>query len=333
MGFLGEKLHAGDIWGVLGYGTVLATGSIAAAKGGERWDPAPCPRAWLGSGSSKNGASRGAPRNFGNPSVGNSSEAPCWEASGFSGAARLSGGLLRMGETQAPLSFSLLSLVSCRFFGQSLAADPPQPRCGVFSQAPQRDRRGMEKAAPALSEHQGDGGRALLMTLEPNKENFAALECPQGEERRAAFVKDAKAPLESPALSGTALEAGTELKEAAFYGADNLAMMSREGKGSPGTELCPLQEDPNFFSPLARKEPDIALEARDVAGKTPGSPRWVHPTGWWQLPVLGVGLSQVWGSCPRPVGGAPALVRVGCLGLEAFCCEMLGIRAKWGSAW
>ncbi|XP_068520571.1 protein Wiz isoform X1 [Anas acuta] len=123
----------------------------------------------------------------------------------------------------------------------------------------------MEKAAPALSEHQGDGGRALLMTLEPNKENFAALECPQGEERRAAFVKDAKAPLESPALSGTALEAGTELKEAAFYGADNLAMMSREGKGPPGTELCPLQEDPNFFSTLARKEPDIALEARDVA--------------------------------------------------------------------
>lgn len=230
------------------------------------------------------------------------------------------------------LIFPFIS-VSCRFFGQSLAADPPQPRCGVFSRVPQSDRRGMEKAAPALSEHQGDGGRALLMTLEPNKENFAALECPQGEERRAAFVKDAKAPLESPALSGTALEAGTELKEAAFYGADNLAMMSREGKGSPGTELCPLQEDPNFFSPLARKEPDIALEARDVAGKTPGSPRWVRPAGRWQLPVLGVGLSQVWGSCPRPVGGAPAPVRVGCLGLEAFCREMLGIWAKWGSAW
>lgn len=238
----------------------------------------------------------------------------------------------------APLSFSpLLSLVSRRFFRQSLAADPPEPRCGFFSRAPQRDRRGMEKAAPALSEHQrerqGDGGRALLMTLEPNKENFAALECPQGEERRAAFVKDAKAPLESPALSGTSVEAGTELKEAAFYAADDLAMMSRDGKGPPGTELCPLQEDPNFFSPLSRQELDIALEARDVAGKTPGSPRWVPPAGRWQLPVLGVGLSRVWVLCPRPVGGAPALVCVGCLGLGAFCCEMPGIRARGGSAW
>ncbi|EOA96411.1 Putative Ras GTPase-activating protein FLJ00412-like protein [Anas platyrhynchos] len=110
--------------------------------------------------------------------------------------------------TPVPVSVRLSSTTERRFFGQSLAADPPQPRCGVFSRAPQSDRRGMEKAAPALSEHQGDGGRALLMTLEPNKENFAALECPQ--------------------------------------------------------------EDPNFFSTLARKEPDIALEARDVAGSSGG---------------------------------------------------------------
>lgn len=132
MGFLGEKLHAGDIWGVLGYGTVLATGSIAAAKGGERWDPAPCPRAWLGSGSSKNGASRGAPRNFGNPSVGNSGEAPRWEASGFSGAARLSHGLLCVGETRAPLSFSLLSLFLVGFSGSPWPPTLPSPAAGFF---------------------------------------------------------------------------------------------------------------------------------------------------------------------------------------------------------
>ncbi|XP_031413629.1 protein Wiz isoform X1 [Meleagris gallopavo] len=127
----------------------------------------------------------------------------------------------------------------------------------------------MEKAVPTLSEQQrerqGDGSRALLMPLEPNKENFAAPDCPQGEERRAAFVKDAKKPLESAALSGTSVEVGTELDEAAFYTADDLVTMSRDTKGPSGTDLCPLQEDPVFFSPLSRQEPDIALEACDVA--------------------------------------------------------------------
>ncbi|XP_035164603.1 protein Wiz isoform X1 [Oxyura jamaicensis] len=207
-----------------------------------------------------------APRRSGNSSAGKSGEAPCWEASGFLGATQPPPPGRNPGSS---LIFPSLISVSRRFFRQSLAANPPESRCGVFLQVTQHNRQGMEKAVPTLSEQQrerqGDGGRALLMTLEPNKENFAALECPQGEERRAAFVKDAKAPLESPALSGTSVEAGTELKEAAFYTADNLVMMSRDGKGPSGTELCPLQEDPNFFSPLSRQEPDIALEAHDVA--------------------------------------------------------------------
>ncbi|XP_010567171.1 PREDICTED: protein Wiz isoform X4 [Haliaeetus leucocephalus] len=123
----------------------------------------------------------------------------------------------------------------------------------------------MEKAVPNFSERQGDGGRALLMTPEPNKETFPALECPQGEERRAAFLQDAKKPLENPALSGTSVETETELEEDAFYAGDDLATMSREGKGPSSTELHSLQEDPDFFSSLSRQEPDIALEAHDVA--------------------------------------------------------------------
>lgn len=129
------------------------------------------------------------------------------------------------------------------------------------------------------------------MPLEPNKENFAAPDCPQGEERRAAFVKDAKKPLESAALSGTSAEAGTELGEAAFYTADDLVTMSRDTKGPSGTELCPLQEDPVFFSPLSRQEPDIALEACDVAGESP----------WVLLRAGG-------GSCMATVGFGVALV-------------------------
>lgn len=107
------------------------------------------------------------------------------------------------------------------------------------------------------------------MTPEPNKETFPALECPQGEERRAAFLQDAKKPLENPALSGTSVETETELEEDAFYAVDDLATMSREGKGPSGAELRPLQEDPDFFSSLSRQEPDVALEAHDVAGKSP----------------------------------------------------------------
>ena len=107
------------------------------------------------------------------------------------------------------------------------------------------------------------------MPPEPNKETFPALECPQGEERRAAFLQDAKKPLENLALSGTSVETETELEEDAFYAGDDLVMVTREGKGPSGTELRPLQEEADFFSSLSRQEPDVALEAHDVAGKSP----------------------------------------------------------------
>ncbi|XP_074977743.1 protein Wiz isoform X6 [Caretta caretta] len=130
----------------------------------------------------------------------------------------------------------------------------------------------MEKAVSTSSSeqqraHQCDGGKSVLMTLEPNKEDFAALECSQGEQRITAFVKDAKMPLESAALSGTSVEGGTDLKEAAFYAADNVAAMSRDGKGNSGADdMCSRKKDPTFFLPLARQEPDVALEAHNVAG-------------------------------------------------------------------
>nr|XP_048690178.1 protein Wiz isoform X5 [Caretta caretta] len=129
----------------------------------------------------------------------------------------------------------------------------------------------MEKAVSTSSSeqqraHQCDGGKSVLMTLEPNKEDFAALECSQGEQRITAFVKDAKMPLESAALSGTSVEGGTDLKEAAFYAADNVAAMSRDGKGNSGADdMCSRKKDPTFFLPLARQEPDVALEAHNVA--------------------------------------------------------------------
>ncbi|XP_077694434.1 protein Wiz isoform X4 [Eretmochelys imbricata] len=129
----------------------------------------------------------------------------------------------------------------------------------------------MEKAVSTSSSeqqraHQCDGGKSVLMTLEPNKEGFAALECSQGEQRITAFVKDAKMPLESAALSGTSVEGGTDLKEAAFYASDNVAAMSRDGKGNSGADdMCSRKKDPTFFLPLARQEPDVALEAHNVA--------------------------------------------------------------------
>ncbi|XP_014815583.1 PREDICTED: protein Wiz-like [Calidris pugnax] len=151
------------------------------------------------------------------------------------------------------------------FCRQSPAANPPVCRRGVLYRVTQHNRRGMEKAVPNFSERQGDGGRALLMPPESNQETFPALEGPQGEERRAAFLQDAKKPPENPALSGTAVETERELEEEAFYAAEGLGTMSREGKGPSGSELRPLQEDPDFFSSLSRQEPDVALEAREVA--------------------------------------------------------------------
>ncbi|KAM4643819.1 protein Wiz isoform 3-T3 [Amazona ochrocephala] len=149
-----------------------------------------------------------------------------------------------------------------RFGRGSLASGVPECRRGAFIRVTQHHRRGMEKAVPGFSERQGDGGRALLMPPEPSNEAFPPLECPQGEERRAAFLQDAKKPLENP---GSSVEAEAELEEDAFYAEDDLETMSREGKGPSSVELCPLQEEPDFFSSLARQEPDIALEADNIA--------------------------------------------------------------------
>ncbi|KAM9115335.1 protein Wiz isoform 2-T3 [Pangshura tecta] len=127
----------------------------------------------------------------------------------------------------------------------------------------------MEKAVSSSEQQSAywcDGGKTVLMTLEPNKEDFSALECPQGEQRIAAFVKDAKMPLESAALSGTSVEGGIDLKETAFYVSDNMAAMNRDERGNSGADdMCSCKKDPTFFLPLARQEPDIALEAHNVA--------------------------------------------------------------------
>ncbi|XP_010011850.1 PREDICTED: leucine zipper protein 4, partial [Nestor notabilis] len=148
---------------------------------------------------------------------------------------------------------------------RSPAIGVPVCRRRTFIRVAQHNRRGMEKAVPSFSERQGDGGRALLMPPEPTNESFPALECPQGDERRGAFLQDAKKALENPALAGSSLETEAELEEDAFYAEDDLETMSREGKGPSSIELCPLQEEPDFFSSLARQEPDVALEAHDVA--------------------------------------------------------------------
>ncbi|KYO48370.1 protein Wiz isoform A [Alligator mississippiensis] len=41
--------------------------------------------------------------------------------------------------------------------------------------------------------------------------------------------------------------------------------MSQDTKGPAGTDRCGLQDDPDYFSPLSRQEPDVALEAHEVA--------------------------------------------------------------------
>uniref|UniRef100_A0A8C8SIF2 WIZ zinc finger n=1 Tax=Pelusios castaneus TaxID=367368 RepID=A0A8C8SIF2_9SAUR len=129
----------------------------------------------------------------------------------------------------------------------------------------------MERAASASSSeqqraHPCDGGNPVLMALEPNDEDFAALGCPLVEQRIAVFVKDAKMPLESATVSGTSVEVGTDLRESTFYASDNLAAVSRDRKGNSGVDdVCSHKEDSTFFLPLARQEPDVALEAHNVA--------------------------------------------------------------------
>ncbi|XP_053150165.1 protein Wiz isoform X3 [Hemicordylus capensis] len=132
----------------------------------------------------------------------------------------------------------------------------------------------MEKAVPtALSEqqkeHENDGEKAVLMTLVPNKEDFAGLECPQGEERIAAFFKDAKTSLESAAVLGASKEKGAGLKEAAPGCTEKLATMNREGKLSD--DIRSRKKDPSFLSSFSHQEPDDALEVCKVTDE-PNNP-------------------------------------------------------------
>ncbi|XP_064900017.1 protein Wiz isoform X2 [Columba livia] len=129
----------------------------------------------------------------------------------------------------------------------------PAARCrrGVFFRAAKLSRRGMEKTVPDFSERQGDGGRTLLMSPDPDADAFSPPGCPQ----------DAKNPPENPALPATS----PEPDEDAFYAAGDLVTMSREGTGPPGSDLRPLPEGPEFFASLSRQEPGVALEAHDVA--------------------------------------------------------------------
>ncbi|XP_060096722.1 protein Wiz isoform X7 [Heteronotia binoei] len=125
----------------------------------------------------------------------------------------------------------------------------------------------MEKAIPtALSEQQkeceDDEMNTVLMTLVPKKEDFAALECPQGEERIAAFLKDAETSLESMALLGASKEEGIGLKEAVPSSSEKLAAMDREGKVND--EMCSHNEDSIFLSPFSHQQPDDAIEVCKV---------------------------------------------------------------------
>ncbi|XP_048344420.1 protein Wiz isoform X2 [Sphaerodactylus townsendi] len=133
----------------------------------------------------------------------------------------------------------------------------------------------MEKAIPtALSEQQkeceDDERNTVLMTLVPNKEDFAALEYPQGEERIAAFLKDAKTSLESVALLGASKEEGIGLKEAIPSSSEKLAAMNREGKVND--KMCSHKEDPILLSPFSHQEPDDAIEACKVTDEPSLSP-------------------------------------------------------------
>lgn len=132
----------------------------------------------------------------------------------------------------------------------------------------------MEKAIPTtLSEQQkeceDDEKNTVLMTLVPNKEDFAALDCPQGEERIATFLKDAKTSLESMALLGASKEEGIGLKEVVPSSSDKSAAMDREGKvNDAAITRCRHNEDPIFLSPFSHQPPNDGVEVCKVTGKS-----------------------------------------------------------------
>lgn len=129
----------------------------------------------------------------------------------------------------------------------------------------------MEKAIPTTlseqqKEHKDDGENTAPKSLVSKKEDFAALECPQGEERITAFIKDAKTSLENVALVGASKEGGIVLKKMVPGSSEKLEATSREGKVTD--EMCNRKEEPSFLTPFTHQQPDAALEACKVIGKS-----------------------------------------------------------------
>ncbi|XP_032995501.1 protein Wiz isoform X5 [Lacerta agilis] len=125
----------------------------------------------------------------------------------------------------------------------------------------------MEKAIPTTlseqqKEHKDDGENTAPMSLVSKKEDFAALECPQGEERITAFIKDAKTSLESVALLRASKEGGIVLKETLLGSSEKLEVMSRDGKVTD--EMCNRKEEPSFLTPFTHQQQDADLEACKV---------------------------------------------------------------------
>ncbi|XP_061472535.1 protein Wiz isoform X5 [Rhineura floridana] len=146
---------------------------------------------------------------------------------------------------------------------------------GWFLELTQQNPQGMEKAVSTpLTEQQteceDDGEKNVLMTLVSNKEDCAALECPQGEERITAFFKDAKTSLESVALLGASKEGGIVLRKPVRSSSEKLEAMSREGKVTD--EMCNRKDDPSFLSPFTHQQPDDALEACKMTDQPNPSP-------------------------------------------------------------
>ncbi|XP_077780468.1 protein Wiz isoform X9 [Podarcis muralis] len=133
----------------------------------------------------------------------------------------------------------------------------------------------MEKAIPTTlseqqKEHKDDGENTAPMSLVSKKEDFAALECPQGEERITAFIKDAKTSLENVALVGASKEGGIVLKKTIPGSSEKLEATSREGKVMD--EMCNRKEEPSFLTPFTHQQPDAALEACKVTDEPNPSP-------------------------------------------------------------
>ncbi|XP_053232207.1 protein Wiz isoform X3 [Podarcis raffonei] len=133
----------------------------------------------------------------------------------------------------------------------------------------------MEKAIPTTlseqqKEHKDDGENTAPMSLVSKKEDFAALECPQGEERITAFIKDAKTSLENVALVGASKEGEIVLKKTVPGSSEKLEAASREGKVTG--EMCNRKEEPSFLTPFTHQQPDAALEACKVTDEPNPSP-------------------------------------------------------------